>query len=254
MECEKLPCQFKMAVLSISFKDRLCFEAHSDFLLNSAYLPPKTPYLPQRRDSESRNKINLDLSLLRTRLTSGRHCNNVRGWRWVDFTPKSHTHAPKTIGMVFRDKGPFPKGGGGGRGRGEGGRGGGGGGGEVEYKKQHLQRFPITISGKADDKGSYKYALDIVLAHQLGMEDRRRRRSGRGRGVSSGATPFKTRFQCSKSEDDVIRERRDYGVYPYTNPQPYDHRGVREGQGGGGRDGREGGMGHHQAPPPYSWT
>ena len=62
---------------------------------------------------------------------------------------------------------------------------------------------------------------------------------------SSGATPFQTRFRCSKSKDDVVekcRERREYGVYPYVNPQPYDHRGVR-GEREGGRGGEGGGKG-----------
>lgn len=196
--------------LSISFKDQLCFEAHWDYILNASHVPPQVPYLP-RRDPDARAKVNLDLSLLRTRLNSSCHrYNNAKGWRWVDFRPKYHTQAPRSPKMVFGGKkttNEFEPSG------------------ASEYKSRGVDRLLMTPSGKFDD-GRYAEALDYVLAHEIGGQSKGGRAAERGR----KRPPFRTRFHCSAAWDDRIekaRERREYVVYPYRNPQPFDHRGVR---------------------------
>lgn len=95
----------------------------------------------------------------------------------------------------------------------------------------------MTPSGKFDD-GRYAEALDYVLAHEIRGE------SGGGRVAERGRKqpPFRSRFHCSTARDDRVekaRERREYVVYPYSNPLPFDHRGVRRGrEGRKGRDNR----------------
>lgn len=204
-----------MSALSVAFKDRLCFEAHCDYLLNASHVPPQTPYLP-RRDPEARGKINLDLSLLRTRLNGTCHCfNNAKGWRWVDFRPKYHTQLPKSPKMVFHGR--------------ETSAGlSGVGGVTTQREKARDRRFLTTPSGKVDD-GRYAEALDYLFTHQVeglsGYEG-----GGRGKPRVTQRPPFRRRFHCSKAEDDRVEgalDRREYVAYPYRDPKPFDHRGVR---------------------------
>ena len=217
--------------LSISFKDQLCFEAHCDYILNANHVPPQIPYLP-RRDPDARAKVNLDLALLRTRLNSSCHrYNNAKGWRWVDFRPKHHTQAPRSPTVVFGGKaleqpyGQYRVGSGG------------------QNQSRGTHRLLMTPSGKFDD-GRYAEALNFVFSHDYGGQ------SGRGRegGARGKKRPlFRSGFRCSKPHDDRVeraRERREFVVYPYTNPQPFDHRGVRRGvEEEWGRKSAEGGGG-----------
>lgn len=50
---------------------------------------------------------------------------------------------------------------------------------------------------------------------------------------------FRTRFPLSKPGADRVekaRGRREFAVYPYSNPKPFDHRGVNWEAGWMGRD------------------
>ena len=99
-------------------------------------------------------------------------------------------------------------------------------GGQNQSRGTH--RLLMTPSGKFDD-GRYAEALNFVFSHDYGGQ------SGRGRegGARGKKRPlFRSGFRCSKPHDDRVeraRERREFVVYPFNNPQPFDHRGVRRG-------------------------
>ena len=246
--------------LSASFKDRLCFEAHSDYLLNTntpdSLSPPKpsNSYLPRQASGEGGRRIHLNFSLLRTRLNGARYqlqarTGSSKAWRWVDFNPKYHTQSVRSPGMRFHGENPLEKTDGRtfdrqtdnattterGKQRTKYHRDSLGG----DWGRREVRRPPIlmTPSGGYDD-GRYRDALRHAIALQVKQGGLGKEYSWyeRGQSLATGRRkPFRTRFRCSRTRDDRVekaRERREFVVYPYSDPQPFDHRGVGEGEGG----------------------
>ena len=101
---------------------------------------------------------------------------------------------------------------------------------------------PTTHSGALDHDGRYSSAFSIAIKNRVGrggegrknVSLRRSRHSlqhhlGRGL-VGLTNEPFETWLPVTRSGDDRVekaRERREFAVYPYRNPKPFDHRGVR---------------------------
>ncbi len=259
-----------MSILSVSFKDRLCFEAHNQFSPSSTHsltLHNASKGQDLHDDKKSANKVNLDFSLLRTRLNSrgiSQDGKSSRAWRWVDFSPKCHKNSPRSPKMVH-DRRPSlsPPVVVGEKPAGE----------DNSHQKnkkkskpppflflpqvllQHLytantvgevwRGAPTTTSGELDHDGRYASAFNIAMKNKVGGGGRNglprrskypfQHRLGRGLGAQSAPSvelmkdPFQTRFLLSKAGDDRLekaRERRDFAVYPYWNPKPFDHRGV----------------------------
>ena len=203
----------------------------------------------QLEDKNNKGRLNLDFSLLGTCISGSGSYGN-KAWRGVHFAPRYHAHSVKSPEMSFHktsstlcdDDKPETCQTGSKNGSNK----------RVYFtetgldsvedrsKKQLMatplenrnskdmenqskKQFIMTPSGVLDHDGRFSQALRCAII-SVGKETRGRDRQRR---LSSKHPTFRTRFLISKPKDDQVEralERRFYVSYPYTNPQPFDHR------------------------------